>query len=688
MLKICWLIASVFCLSAVAQETPSGPPGLMLSFESADGKTIDARESRLLAISVPAGAQPTPFVPAGQFHATFRGFVNLKIRDQYSFTAHGRGEFELLVNGQSVLKCSGEDLASKSSELVKLKKGPNELVAHYTAPASGDAVLRVSWAMKNSPADPVPPIVLTHADDQALTPHLPLRQGRELLATMRCVRCHAVPESVTTGEGAMPELVMDAPNLDDAGARLNPQWIARWILDPKAVRADATMPKVFAKAQAAEASEKAARDIAAYLATCKTAAAPTGDVHLSDANVIAGMRLFTNLGCIACHSAPAGQDDPTRTSLRHVRAKYQPAGLKGYLKQPEAHYAWTRMPNFALSDEEATNLAAFLLKSAPENPLPGIDLKGADAERGKMFFELTGCVRCHAPNQKSTTRAKPMAQIAANEWSKGCLASDADARGNAPDYAMNDAQRTAIQAFAKTDLSSVSHEALPEFAERSIRSLNCTACHPRDAELDRWSKLSPEITAIQKDLPPEKPPGTDQLRPVLTWVGEKLHPEWMGKFIGGKVEYKPRPWLVARMPSFPARAEAIAKGLCLEHGMTFTDPPEPPVDQGMVDIGRKLVGRAGGFSCNQCHAINQSPAFVPFDSPSPNFMHVTERLRKDFYQRWVHGPMKYQPGTKMPSFIDGEGKTAYKNILGGDANKQFEAIWQYLRAGKDIVPPE
>ena len=42
----------------------------------------------------------------------------------------------------------------------------------------------------------------------------------------------------------------------------------------------------------------------------------------------------------------------------------------------------------------------------------------------------------------------------------------------------------------------------------------------------------------------------------------------------------------------------------------------------------------------------------------------------------------------MPQYADADGKTAYKEILGGDAEKQFEAIWQYLRAGEKIVPPE
>ena len=142
------------------------------------------------------------------------------------------------------------------------------------------------------------------------------------------------------------------------------------------------------------------------------------------------------------------------------------------------------------------------------------------------------------------------------------------------------------------------------------------------------------------------------------------------------------------LPAFASRASLLAQGLSLEHGYPIAIPDEPPADPELTKIGVKLIGRNGGLSCNQCHAINRSPALVPFDSPAPNFMYVTERLRKDYYHRWTRNPQVLQPGTKMPTFADAEGKTAFKDILGGDASAQFEAIWQYLRAGRNIVPPE
>ena len=101
----------------------------------------------------------------------------------------------------------------------------------------------------------------------------------------------------------------------------------------------------------------------------------------------------------------------------------------------------------------------------------------------------------------------------------------------------------------------------------------------------------------------------------------------------------------------------------------------------------KLSGKAGGFSCNQCHAIGPAPALAAFEAPAPNFAHVKERLIKPFYDRWLRNPQRVQPGTRMPQFADGDGKTSLAETFDGDAGKQFDAIWEYLLAGDDIQPP-
>ena len=47
--------------------------------------------------------------------------------------------------------------------------------------------------------------------------------------------------------------------------------------------------------------------------------------------------------------------------LAHVAAKWQPAALAEFLRDPAARYPDIRMPNYRLSAEESRSVAAFLL---------------------------------------------------------------------------------------------------------------------------------------------------------------------------------------------------------------------------------------------------------------------------------------------------------------------------------------
>jgi mono/diheme cytochrome c family protein len=320
-------------------------------------------------------------------------------------------------------------------------------------------------------------------------------------------------------------------------------------------------------------------------------------------------------------------------------------------------------------------------------------LKGetsGDAKRGQEFFQSAGCISCHQSKLPNQFKAASLTEIAKSDFSRGCVAKSAEARGKAPAFSLDDDQRAALAQLAKTQFASLARDTAAEFAERQITQLNCAACHQRDKTDDTFSQLQSEIDALVSKLPEEKGNaelGGDQSRPPLTWAGEKLRPEWMAKFIAGDVSYKPRPWLAARMPGFPARAKGIAVGLTQQHGCPSTPPPNVPPDAQLAAEGMKLVNKTGGFSCIQCHSVGGMRALAPFEAPAINFSIVTDRLTKEFYDRWVYNPQRVVPGTRMPQFSGSDGKTALKDSFDGDARKQFDAIWNYLLAGEKITPP-
>jgi mono/diheme cytochrome c family protein len=433
------------------------------------------------------------------------------------------------------------------------------------------------------------------------------------------------------------------------------------------------MPKVFA-GEPGKIDQRAA-DLAAFFVSL---GAPPEEKPLDETLVPQGGALFANLGCIACHTKPDadGQDEFARVPLAHIRAKWHAPALTDFLKDPAKNYAWNRMPHFRLNDDEAAKLTAYLFLTAKAEMPSGP--KG-DATRGGQLLATSNCLNCHAGVPPTTTPT--LAATLKNGWSKGCLAADPAARGKAPDFGFTPAQRDALLAFAALDWSSLKQDAFPEFAERQIKNLRCTACHARDGQQSVWSQLEDEIVALQSGAPLEegegKPIHTTAL-PDLTWIGEKLRPDYLATFIAGHAKDKPRPWIVARMPGFAAYAEPLAKGLGLGTGFDKPLPASPP-DAEKVKAGETLIGENGGFNCIQCHTLGDRPATAVFEAPGPNLALTPLRLRAEYFHRWVLAPTRIDPETKMPRFADEAGKTPLTDFFGGKADEQFDAIWQYLQ---------
>jgi mono/diheme cytochrome c family protein len=285
--------------------------------------------------------------------------------------------------------------------------------------------------------------------------------------------------------------------------------------------------------------------------------------------------------------------------------------------------------------------------------------------------------------------------LTAEKLDQGCLAQDTPAHKNAPAFSLDPAQRAAIKSFLIHGQPSLARNNSAEFSHRQVIAMRCTACHARDASESLLAQsFDAESQALHQKYPnPAPAPGellaAEQKPPHLTYAGGKLRPEWMEKFIAGQIAYKPRYYLRARMPAFTARAPQLAAGLAAEEGCPPALPPNPQPNAALVEEGRKLCSKIPnvGFSCVQCHAAGDLPPFAAFEAPSINLKYAAERLRHDYYARWIHDPLRIDPAGKMPRFDDAEGKTGLP-AFGNDAKSQFEAIWQYLLQGPALQPPQ
>jgi mono/diheme cytochrome c family protein len=637
-------------LVVAAQSPPKPSPGLVVSYAAADGRAVDSAVAANVALHVAAGQPASPFLASGPFTAEWSGFVSADLRGDFAFVAELSGTVKVEVNGAPALEATGASAAP--GKPVRLNKGTNAFKVTYSAPKSGDAFLRLRWIPRGGFPQPIPDPLLSHWPTEAVTKSAQLRLGRELFIEARCVKCHTGPAPAE----AAPDVAMDAPAFEGIGSRRQFAWLAKWVADPHAIRATARMPQVLRGPNIKQDAEA----IAAFLASLKGAEAPASAA--SDTALIeAGQELATKLHCAACHNLPGGENDERRKIwLKHANEKFSPGALAAFLKKPDAHYAWIRMPDLKLGDPEAKALAAWVGsiadKAAPAAAAP------SDAgliAQGRKLVQTSGCLNCHALNLENEFRAPALASLSPAKWQSGCLSAKADAGSKAPRYAFDDAERAALAAFGATDRASLTRHVPAEFAEREIRILNCLECH---GKLEGF--------------------------PRLEHLGGKLRPEWTEQFIAGKITYKPRPWIEARMPVFASRARLLAHGLAAQHGYPPQTPADPaPVNSEEAAIGRKLVSAEGGFSCVACHAAGEFGATQVFESAGVNLAWSHERLLRPYYTRWLLNPTLTDPSTKMPVYFPDYPQSPLPDVLGGEAEKQISAIWEYLRLGWKMPPP-
>ncbi len=109
-------------------------------------------------------------------------------------------------------------------------------------------------------------------------------------------------------------------------------------------------------------------------------------------------------------------------------------------------------------------------------------------------------------------------------------------------------------------------------------------------------------------------------------------------------------------------------------------------DAALAEVGLQLTQAHGGLDCRQCHGLERLTARQPNDGQGISFLHVAQRIRQPYYRRWMLDPLRIDPGTKMPRLSPDGQRTAVKNILDGSADRQFEALWNYLESVGQTLP--
>lgn len=301
-------------------------------------------------------------------------------------------------------------------------------------------------------------------------------------------------------------------------------------------------------------------------------------------------------------------------------------------------------------------------------------LDPAKVAQGKGLFTTMGCAACHQVS------GAPRIAHAARDFKAlpsvgGCL--EAQPRLGLPQYSLSDVDRGALKkAVAKFQ------QPLPALGDsdklrHSMARLNCYACHSRAGEGGAAAeRLAYFDVAGGEDLGDE-----GRIPPHLTAVGSKLETGWIQTVLEGKGGV--RPYMATRMPVFAPSATAQLPGLFEKVDLPANPIAEPTVGAAEAKFGRKLVG-VSGLTCVSCHTFGK---YKSLGIPAVDLTTMGHRLRYDWLRRYLVEPSALRPGTRMPTFWPG-GQAANRDILGGDTDRQIQAIWAYLKQGDKADIPD
>jgi cytochrome c2 len=337
-----------------------------------------------------------------------------------------------------------------------------------------------------------------------------------------------------------------------------------------------------------------------------------------------GSELFGTTGCQACHEQ----------RMQGLGSKYNLASLTAFLQSPAG-----AMPPMLLDEGDARALAGSLLLSrepAFERPPPN-----GHPEAGKQVIETSGCLACHAlEGAINRLKAKPLAALNSGA---GCLANSV----GLPNYNLDAAQKQALDAYLVFYRANPAVHPAPIYELRNqIKLLRCNSCHEKEAA------------------------------PPLNNVGAKFTIRWLDSVLTKGARLRQGHEL--RMPHYPGlQAAAFAKS----EGLAPDDGPASPRHSGAHrETGLGLLGTNAakqGMGCIGCHDWGQRKSL---GEEGPQLINAGQRLRWDWFERWMRDPARILSGTSMPAY--------FRTMEPGRASDRMLSLWAAMSIGPAAPAPD
>jgi len=191
-----------------------------------------------------------------------------------------------------------------------------------------------------------------------------------------------------------------------------------------------------------------------------------------------------------------------------------------------------------------------------------------------------------------------------------------------------------------------------------MNKYNCIGCHQIEGDFGDLLKM------YEDDI--------NQGPPWLVGEGHRVLADWLYNFLGNVQPI--RPWVKVRMPSFNLTnhdKNLIVSGFAAKSDQVVFEANEkvtwvPGEREGAVKLFNQLA-------CTSCHSMG----FSKTEPMGPDLHKASNRLRFSWIKKWLANPQAIMAQTTMPAFWDG-GAPADPDILGGDAEKQINAVAKYV----------
>ena len=481
--------------------------------------------------------------------------------------------------------------------------------------------------------------------------------GLTLIDKSGCNGCHVSGNWKETGKSG--------PDLRKLHEKSHPDWVSKWIKNPRSFRYNTRMPHIFEQAnqEKPNIAKRNITEIASithYLFKDKEVRKSNNpSKYLGDPSN--GELLFSAVGCMGCH---VKEQDPSNApfpvtykeltklqgpNLIGMGSKASPEWIFNWLKKPHAYMPSTRMPDLRLSDEEAKDITAYLYDNKNYD-FDQLDVPLADDE---VLDELT------------------------LDWLM---------KMNPEKYAKEKASK-----MSKSDKMSF-------IGEKSIRHYGCYGCHNIDGFMDA-KPIGVEIT-YEGSKPVDKFDFGlfhDIDHTIHDWIENKLRTPRI--YDRGK---ESEPLDLLRMPNFHFTEEEIEAVTMAVLSFNTDKVGEPLLAHKKVPDynkeGHRLVKK---YNCQGCHLIENrggqlvehigAPEYGP-----PNLHSQGRKTNPNWLIKFFNNPMTIRPNlqVRMPSFhqiSDEEWDTIIKyfqNIDNEDTGyrlpHQFASSSSKYKAGEKI----